>query len=140
MQNSACSLASWFWGATCLAGCLQLSGSGLALTWPAALDPSFQSRSIVDGTVRAIAVQNDGKVLAGGDLVISESGNVQTNIGLVRLLDDGSVDPGFARSLTASPMVESLAIQPDGKLLVANAYQLQRLNSDGTPDPTFNPV
>src|SRR5690606_38261773 len=43
--------------------------------------------------VRAIAVQPDGRILVGGDF---SNVNGSSRYALVRLLDDGSLDPGFA--------------------------------------------
>jgi uncharacterized delta-60 repeat protein len=71
---------------------------------------------------------------------VAQGNNVRTNIGLVRLLEDGSLDPTFALPPATQPAVLSLAIQPDAKVLVANSYLVQRLNADGTEDTTFKAV
>ena len=71
----------------------------------------------------AVAVQNDGKLVVGGS-------------DLVRLLDDGSIDPTFTARDWGS-FVYSLGIYPDGKILVGGWDGVRRLNSNGSPDGTF---
>lgn len=55
------------------------------------------------------------------------------------ILDDetaGTVDPNFKPAI--SPFRSIFAIQPDGKIIFGgNGTNLERLNPDGTPDPTF---
>src|SRR5262249_17095400 len=58
----------------------------------------------------------------------------------------GSVDPTFSPSLTGSKQIDSVAIQADGKILIARDIQsrgmdlplIVRLNMDGSPDPSFD--
>lgn len=85
----------------------------------------------------AIAIQLDGKIIAGG-YFNSMQGISRNN--LVRLLPDGSVDASYAPEDLGS--VRSLAIQPDGKLLVAETRTkcVTRLSPSGIPDPGFQPV
>jgi hypothetical protein len=74
----------------CVSACflLGLWARLFALTPPADLDRRFNARDIVDGVVTVIVVQSDGRVLAGGNLTMSQSTNGQTQLGLVRLLED----------------------------------------------------
>ncbi|HKP68332.1 MAG TPA: delta-60 repeat domain-containing protein, partial [Pyrinomonadaceae bacterium] len=67
---------------------------------------------------------------------------------MVRLLDNGTIDPTFSPSMGSPGAVNVIAKQPDGKLIVAGTYafmngvarnRIARVNSDGTLDPTFNP-
>ena len=88
---------------------------------------------------RCVATQSDGRVLVGAD---SNLGN--TNI-LLRLNPDGSRDTTFTNSISISfvnAQINSLAVQPDGKLLVGGRFSLTgagitRLNTNGSPDSTF---
>jgi uncharacterized delta-60 repeat protein len=100
------------------------------------------------GPVQSIVLQSDGRILVAGDFA-NVNGELRTN--LVRLLPDGTVDPGFQWNLPGfdwdrpwfNPSV--LALQPDGKILVGGYGRdasgrftgLLRLNADGRLDPSF---
>ncbi len=100
------------------------------------------------GSVRAIAVQDDGKIVIGG--VFLEIDGHFSGPSIARLNPDGTRDDTFNAS-TDYGIVEALAIQPDGKILVAGSFgtaglnnvarykYLGRLNPDGTLDTTFIP-
>lgn len=77
-----------------------------------------------DGTVYALAVQPDGKILAGGSFERF----------IDRLNADGSRDTTFSPAVEGPVFV--LAIQPDGKILVGGAG-LRRVNVDGSIDSRF---
>jgi uncharacterized delta-60 repeat protein len=96
-----------------------------------------------NATVRVLAVQSDGKVVAGGDFT-TLSGQARNRI--ARLNADGSLDIGFDPG--ANNKVVSLAIQVDGKILIGGNFTsaggrtcnyLGRLNADGSLDTSFNP-
>lgn len=102
-------------------------------------DPTFQLRGeAIEGFVRAIAVQADGKILIGGYL--EEDGKQVP--GLVRLNPDGSRDEAFTPPANAiSGEVAAIAVLPDGRIWVGGApgtyagkpaSGLVRLNPDGT--------
>jgi uncharacterized delta-60 repeat protein len=110
------------------------------------VDLSFDPGSGVNGTVNAVAVQPDGKVIIAGEFT-TVRGLFRTNI--ARLNADGSGDSSFVPvpqyyqqpSYTDTYPVYSLFLQPDGKLLVGSEFHndgLTRLNSDGSPDTNFN--
>jgi uncharacterized delta-60 repeat protein len=85
--------------------------------------------------VRALAVQPDGKVVVGGTFNSIKGTN---RLGLARLNANGSLDGSF----NPGPgmygwYVESVALQPDGKVLVAEGYFIRRLNSNGSLDGSF---
>jgi len=115
------------------------------------LDTTFISVNAgADGPVLALAVQNDGKVLIGGRFT-SVNGVGRTN--LARLNADGGLDKGFSPGPVASgsliPVVNSVAVQTDGKVLIGGTFthvngtprnNLARLNSDGSLDSGFNPT
>jgi uncharacterized delta-60 repeat protein len=108
------------------------------------------------GLVQALALQPDGKIVVGGSGMDGYNGIVTT--GLTRLNTDGTVDTGFNAGavgfgtsqgsgfIVANQGVRSLAVQPDGKVLVGGAFgsyngqtvsSLMRLNPDGSIDATF---
>ena len=103
----------------------------------------------VNGYVYSLAIQSDGKIIAGGTFT---SLNGATVNGIVRLNSDGTRDTTFTTntgsglSNAASYPVNSIAIQSDGKILIGGAFTtfngttvngIVRLNSDGTRDTTF---
>ncbi len=98
-------------------------------------------------SVYSLAVQPDGKILVGGRFT-SLGGQARNYIG--RLNPDGTLDAGFNPGAGGSslPSVCSMAVQPDGKILVGGRFTtlggqarkcIGRLNSDGTLDTEFNP-
>ncbi len=102
-----------------------------------------------DASVRAIAIQPDGKILVGG--VFTQIGG-QTRNRIARLNPDGTLDATFTVNVDASgtivPIVNAIAIQPDGKILIGGSFtqvngqprnRIARLNPDGTLDTAFNP-
>ncbi len=116
---------------------------------PGDVDLSFNGGAITSqffqNSLKAVAVQPDGKVLIGG--IFNVIAGVPRN-GLARLNADGSVDmsfvpPPFSQSDLVNPI--RIAVQPDGKIVVAGSnfrigsdlYQLIRLNADGSIDPSF---
>jgi uncharacterized delta-60 repeat protein len=82
----------------------------------------------------ALAVQSDGKIIAGGTFELTSV----TNVNMVRLRADGSVDPGFSVRNLGS--VLALAVQPDGKIILGGTFGIRRVNAGGTPDASFGPV
>ena len=114
---------------------------------PGQVDLSFDHESAhgLNGTVRALAVQADGRVLAGG--YFTKVGGTERHY-LARLNDNGSLDASFDARIGAGQncFVYALKVQPDGKILVGGRFSsingkpkasLARLNSDGTLDTNF---
>jgi uncharacterized delta-60 repeat protein len=109
--------------------------------------------------VTAIAVQADGKILVGGDFTQARgnSADVVTRHNLARFNADGTLDAGFDPgtanpSPSGYPPVQTIVVQPDGRILVGgdftrlgggtgttDRYYIGRLLADGSVDPTFNP-
>jgi uncharacterized delta-60 repeat protein len=119
-----------------LAGSLLLQLSTLcfhAHAAPGDVDLSFDPGSGVNGTVNAMALQPDGKIIIAGEFT-TVKGLVRTN--LARLNADGSGDSSFTAATYSG--VTALVLQPDGKVLIANG-SLARLHSDGSRDTNFNP-
>jgi uncharacterized delta-60 repeat protein/uncharacterized repeat protein (TIGR01451 family) len=114
------------------------------------LDTSFTNTGtdpVTEASVVAIAVQPDGKILIGGNFTTAR-GVVQNRI--ARLNVDGSVDTSFntgANPGTDSSIVNTVALQPDGKILIGGTFTtargvvqnaIARLNADGSLDTSFN--
>lgn len=92
---------------------------------------------------RAVAVQDDGKIVAAG-----ETGG---RFALVRHLSDGTPDPAFGDAGRVTTPFEAgtangndLALQPDGRIVVAGGagsggadFALARYHPDGSPDTGF---
>jgi uncharacterized delta-60 repeat protein len=87
-----------------------------------------------------VALLEDGKALIAGP-----AGETRLNH-IVRLNADGTVDNTFTSS--ANLIVRTLAIQPDGKILVGGSFaslggerrdNIGRLHADGSLDTSFNP-
>jgi uncharacterized delta-60 repeat protein len=112
------------------------------------LDAGFSP--IIEGSqpsVRALKIQPDGKIVVGGKFELVDGGWC-TNI--VRLNANGSVDSAFNPGAggVSSPVVWSLALQVDGKIVVGGYFSrldgqsrtnIGRLYPDGRVDPTFDP-
>jgi uncharacterized delta-60 repeat protein len=109
----------------------------------ATFTPAVQNGTL-PGSINAIAIQPDGKIVVGGQFT-SLNGQPRFNIG--RLHSDGSVDADF--SPEASSLVAALLVQPDGKILVGGAFitlagetqpYFGRLNADGSLDSSVSPA
>ncbi len=109
---------------------------------PGRIDPAFSDAEL-DGMVRALAVQPDGKIIIGG--AFTALGD-QPRARLARLNADGSLDAGFTAA--ADGPVTALALQADGAIIVGGFFstvngqpraRLARLNADGSLDAGFNP-
>lgn len=97
-----------------------------------------------DGEVAALALQPDGKILAGGYF---STWNEQSRTGLVRLLPNGALDAGFDLHLPPNSEVTVLLRQPDDRILVGGVFRqvngigrtnLALLKPDGSLDESFN--
>lgn len=107
-------------------------------------DPTFNPGTGPNGTVYSVAVQPDGKVLLGGAFT-SVNGVALRSI--ARLNADGSVDSSFNPGTGPNGNVNSVVLQPDGKILIGGAFQtvngttlngVARLNANGSVDNSFN--
>ena len=95
--------------------------------------------------ILALAQQTDGKILIGG-LFSTYNGTARINI--ARLTSTGGNDATFSSSFVlASGIVNTIAIQADGKILVGGTFsnygvnaasKIVRLNTNGTIDTTFS--
>lgn len=110
-----------------------------------ALDEGFNVTMNADGTILALALQSDGKILLGGEFNSCQGAPVRY---LARLYSDSGLDTTFNPQTGANNDVRTITVQPDGKILIAGWFwyyngisrqQLARLNSDGSLDPSFDP-
>src|SRR5688572_27602447 len=123
-------------------------GLGLAFAQPGSLDPGFNAKvekTAFNATVNAIAIQHDQKIVIGGYFDTVNGAPRRT---IARLLSDGALDPGFAPQVVSNSLILTLALQADGKIVVAGNFtewngqprnHIARLNPDGTLDADFNP-
>ncbi len=109
------------------------------------LDNSFDPGNNFISLIGAIAVQADGKILAGGNFY---NYNGITRNYVARMNTDGTLDAGFSNTASTDNAVKSIAVQPDGKIVLAGLFNystnlvknnIARLNGDGTVDLSFNP-
>jgi uncharacterized delta-60 repeat protein len=118
------------------------------------VDTNFNYYGVgVDGTVRTIAIQNDGEILVGGDF--NNAFDFFDNVPaahIARIFDDsgsGFVDTDFASSLGSGPngRVDAITLQADNRIVIAGEFtqangvtrnNITRLNEDGSVDPTIN--
>ena len=109
------------------------------------IDPSFLTGvpAGADGTVNTTALQPDGKILIGGQFTTYNGTTVNR---IARLNTDGILDTTFTTGTGADNSVNTITIQPDGKILVGGWFTtyngttvngIARLNTDGTLDTTF---
>jgi len=109
------------------------------------IDDTFNQGSGFNKHVKGIKYLVNGKIVICGDF--TEYDGTPVNY-IVRLNEDGTIDPAFTSPYTLNPEplhrahISNVTVQPDGKYLVSgnlyNSQFLNRLNSDGTPDATFN--
>jgi len=101
--------------------------------------------------VFAIAVQSDGKVLAGGlfTTFAPNGGPTVTRNRITRLEADGRLDRTLENLVDfGGGIMWAIAMQPDGKILIGGGFKailgvargnIARLNTDGTLDTAFDP-
>jgi uncharacterized delta-60 repeat protein len=103
-------------------------------------NPSFDSVPLI------VLEQADGKILVAGAFTMV---NGISRNGLARLLPTGELDGAFNAAMSASGGISSLALQADGKILVAGGFSsigqgtqpyFARLSADGSFDPNFSVV
>jgi uncharacterized delta-60 repeat protein len=108
------------------------------------LDITFDPQGIIAGyAIRAIAIQDDGKIIIGGDFTTFSGANINN---VARLNEDGSLDNTFNTGIGANGTVRSITVQFDGKIIIGGNFtefngiernRIARINSDGSLDETF---
>ena len=114
-------------------------------------DPTFNTSGtgITGYQVQTIAVQSDGKILVGGEFTDYDDGSPHTVGNIFRLNSDGTFDSSFSPGTGFDGAVASIAVQPDGKVVVGGSFttyfdgpshptgNIARLNTNGTFDSGF---
>lgn len=110
------------------------------------VDSAFSS--IIMGEAKTLSVQSDEKIIIGGNLRSSQTLEV---LNVMRITSNGLLDStfniGIVNRVTQFPQVNAVAIQPDGKILIAGffssynqipANNIVRINTNGNIDNSFN--
>jgi len=119
---------------------------GIALLTPdgnvdASFDPLFEDRS----WMLIAAVQPDEKIVIAGSFKLV---NGSARAGVARLRPDGTIDETFDPGGGANDTIHSIALQPDGKVLLGGMFTsfdgvprnaITRVDTNGRPDSAFNP-
>ncbi len=123
------------------------NGSAVALIGGYSIFGSFR-----DDEGKSVVIQPDGKIVLAG---YSDCGANHYSFAVARFNPDGTLDNTFGENGTVRPYVaggdtddygNSVALQPDGKIVVAgyskdassnSAFAVVRLNTDGSLDHTF---
>ncbi len=129
--------------------CLAVTQAFAQFSQPGELDTTFNPGTGANDFILSIALQPDGKMLIGG---IFTSYNGTTRNRIARLNSEGSLDFGFNPGIGVSggpnQTVNSISLQPDGKVLIGGEFtnyngasrnRIARLNQDGSLDASFNP-
>ena len=127
MQTLLCALL------ICVAGTLRAQ--------PGTIDPTFDPGTGASSSVYCIALQPDGKVVLAGSFTEYDGAACHY---VARATTNGSRDLTFTRPSNTKPNIRCVDLQPDGKILTGGIYTLlggyprvERLNTDGTIDPSF---
>lgn len=109
------------------------------------LDTGFNPAVEASGEVHAVAAQSDGKLVIGGRFTLV-GGTARS--GIARLNQDGSLDTGFDPGSGADDEVRQVAMQTDGKVVLAGLFRringtprhlIARINPNGSLDSDFSP-
>lgn len=109
-------------------------------------DSSFRQNITITGEIYEVVVQPDDKIIIGGDFELTNTLTNATYDNLVRLLPNGDYDSTF--SYSSSNIIRGLALQNDGKVVVAaqegnqlyDPLKIKRYQANGSFDSSFNQV
>lgn len=120
--------------------------SGIArLNTDGSLDASFNPGTGAGAPVRALARQADGSYIVAGEFLTF---NGLPHPRIVRVDTNGIVDPNFNVGTGPNGNILSVALQPNGKILIGGQFtsvagvarnRIARLNTDGSLDFSFDP-
>jgi uncharacterized delta-60 repeat protein len=106
---------------------------------------TFNNSRGFDSDVEQMVLQPDGKIICCGSFTTYKVGSINNRI--IRLNSGGGIDSTFDNSIGFNTNVNSIALQPDGKILCSGNFttykgstenRIIRLNSDGSKDLTFD--
>lgn len=109
------------------------------------IDPDFNSAVQTEGSVRAMALQPNGKIIIAGNV---RAVNGIPRRGIARLNSDGTLDTSFDPGLGADNTIYSVALDPTGNVYAVGAFEnfngiprnrVAKLGSTGLLDGTFDP-
>ncbi len=115
------------------------------LTSSGTIDGTFTPGTAANNTVNKAILLSDGKIIIVGNFTTY---NGTSSKYIARLNADGTIDGTFSLGSGPSALINTAALQSDGKLIIAGSFtsyngtnisKIARLNSDGTLDATFNP-
>lgn len=124
-------------------------GRLVRLNQDGSLDTSFHPT--LDNRVLALAVQSNGKILAGGQFITVRGNSDTSDLNrplITRFNADGELDTDFSAAVP-NANVWAVAIQYDGKILIGGDFSLvgnvthqhlARLTQSGSLDSSFTPV
>ncbi|MBP7408693.1 MAG: delta-60 repeat domain-containing protein, partial [Flavobacteriales bacterium] len=101
------------------------------------LDGTFTPGSGANGSIYAMVLQPDGKILIAGTFTTY---NGTERIHLARLNSNGTLDGTFVHSLTLGESPDVIVLQPDGNILLGSGSSVfvpRRLTSIGSLDSSF---
>ena len=96
------------------------------------------------GRANAIAIQPDGKIIAGGGLFVTVGATTFNNV--VRLNPNGAPDTSFSVAGDSLDTVQAIIVQADGKIYLGgnssgntgSRNSLTRVNANGSVDSSYN--
>ncbi|HZV36467.1 MAG TPA: immunoglobulin domain-containing protein, partial [Verrucomicrobiae bacterium] len=109
------------------------------------VDGTFTNSVPSGQSIFAVALQTDGKILIGGTM--QQVGGTNHNL-IARLNTDGTVDNSFNAGTISGNMVNAIAVQNDGNILMGGSFSqfvtygltrlnIARLTTNGTPDISY---
>jgi uncharacterized delta-60 repeat protein len=107
------------------------------------LDHAFNKTTGANGTIRASAVQKNGKIIIGGNFYAYQ---YKSRNHIARLTKNGTIDNSFDPGTGFNGPVYGVAVQTDAKILIGGEFtsynsipvkNFIRVNSDGTLDTSF---
>jgi uncharacterized delta-60 repeat protein len=110
------------------------------------LDATLNPGTGANAIIYTSALQPGEKIIIGGNFT---SYNGTSRNFIARLNADGSLDATFNPGTGANGIVQTSALQPDGKIIIGGQFtsyngttrnRIARLNADGSLDETFNPA
>jgi uncharacterized delta-60 repeat protein len=107
------------------------------------VDTTFNPGSGADAIIHSFKLQQDGKIIIGGDF-LNFNGIPRNRI--ARLNSNGSIDTSFNPGSGANSSIFDVSLQSDGKVVIAgnftqysgvNRSRIARLNTNGSLDTSF---
>ncbi|RYU78953.1 T9SS type A sorting domain-containing protein [Hymenobacter persicinus] len=96
------------------------------------IDAAFTGQAATNVEVRQVGLQPDGKLLLAGYSATTAAATAYP--ALIRLLPTGAVDNTFQCS---AELVDRFVLQPDGRIITSDTYDVRRLLTTGQVDNTF---